>query len=467
MKKIVLFASAVVCGVLSAVVPQIGNVTLSQDRGRRVTVTYDLSGGLAAVQMDVLTNGVSIGRAHFHNAQGDVDTYVAPGTGKRIVWNPLVSWPGMRADALAVRLTARAANVPPDYLTVDLAGAMRGAVRLYASTNDLPEGVGSDLYRTSKLLLRRIPAANQVFSCLGKYPMSLSEDFWIGVFETTQEQYRRILSAEPGTFAEATAWPTRPVTGGRAGSAPQLFHKTLRGDLASATAVPDAPAESSFFGILRTKAGLAFDLPTEAQWEFACRAGSETLLPPGVESPLDIGRFAENGGLPTGWTQADAYLCGDTNGTARVGSYPANAYGLYDMLGNVWEWCLDGFADDMGLADTQTAQVDYVNRAVPSSGDRVRRGGCWRDILSGTYNGYRSYWHGGLDNAGFRCAGGGITGTTRQPSQTVSADLAALADGMAFVDADITPLERRMGTAALSPAIVFRSTPAAVVLIIR
>ena len=137
------------------------------------------------------------------------------------------------------------------------------------------------------------------------------------------------------------------------------------------------------------------------------------------------------------------------------------------MLGNVWEWCLDGFADDMGLADTQTAQVDYVNRAVPSSGDRVRRGGCWRDILSGTYNGYRSYWYGGLDNAGFRCAGGGITGTTRQPSQTVSADLAALADGMAFVDADVTPLERRMGTAALSPAIVFRSTPAAVVLIIR
>ncbi len=454
-----LWIGAVLAAGALGAAPTVTVTSVTQDAVRhRVTVNYELSED-AIVTASLASGGRTLAAPR---VWGDVQAAV-PGGARSFSWTPADA-DDCVGHAVTFTVSAWDPADPPDYLVCDLDLGTRAH---YATTNDLPEGVGSDLYRTSKLLLRRIPAANQVFSCLGKYPMSLSEDFWIGVFETTQEQYRRILSAEPGTFAEATAWPTRPVTGRRAGSAPQLFHKTLRGDLASATVVPDAPAESSFFGILRTKAGLAFDLPTEAQWEFACRAGSETLLPPGVESPLDIGRFAENGGLPTGWTQADAYLCGDTNGTARVGSYPANAYGLYDMLGNVWEWCLDGFADDMGLADTQTAQVDYVNRAVPSSGDRVRRGGCWRDILSSTYNDYRSYWHGGLDNAGFRCAGGGITGTTRQPSQTVSADLAALADGMAFVDADVTPLERRMGTAALSPAIVFRSTPAAVVLIIR
>ena len=232
--------------------------------------------------------------------------------------------------------------------------------------------------------------------------------------------------------------------------------------------MPDAPTDASFFGCLNTKTKLAFDLPTEAQWEFAARAGSSALLPAGVASPLDVGRFAANGGLPAGLTQNAAYGCGDTNGTARVGSYPPNAYGLYDMLGNVWEWCLDGYAENMGLSDVQTTQTDYVNRTIPSS-QRVRRGGCWRDdnLADLANSSYRSFWHGGLNNAGFRCAGGGITGTTRRAASTATSTLNAPLVVGAIADTEFKSLERRTGTVALSSAIAFRSTPPAFLLIIR
>ena len=426
---------------------------------RQVTVSYTVSEEVI-VTVAVSSGGKTLAAPR---VWGDVNAAVSGGA-HTFTWSPTGE---EAASAASVDFAVSAWDPvdPPDYLVCDLDLGTRA---YYATTNDLPEGVGSDLYRTSKLLLRRIPAAGQTFNCLGKYPMKLSQDFWLGVFETTQEQYRRVLSAEPGAFTEATAWPTRPVTGGLSADFPQLFHKALRGDSASATTVPDAPTDASFFGLLRAKTKLAFDLPTEAQWEVACRAGGTALLPAGVASALDVGRFAANGGLPAGLTQNAAYGCGDTNGTARVGSYPPNVYGLYDMLGNVWEWCLDGYAENMGLSDVQTTQTDYVNRTIPSS-QRVRRGGCWRDdnLADLANSSYRSFWHGGLNNAGFRCAGGGITGTTRRAASTATSTLNALATVGAVVDTVVDSLERRTGTVALSSAIAFRSTPPAFLLIIR
>ena len=326
-----------------------------------------------------------------------------PGGARSFSWTPADA-DDCVGHAVTFTVSAWDPADPPDYLVCDLDLGTRAH---YATTNDLPEGVGSDLYRTSKLLLRRIPAANQVFSCLGKYPMSLSEDFWLGIFETTQEQYRRILSAEPGTFAEATAWPTRPVTGGRAGSAPQLFHKALRGDLASATIVPDAPAESSFFGILRTKAGLAFDLPTEAQWEYACRAGTTTRYCNGtddVQPEAVLGRAGSGSSPAPGTAPADG-------GTQRVGSLAPNGFGLYDMYGNVSEWCVDCYHEDnYGQARTAGEAIDPCNWANPmtEAGDAnknntyIRRGGGWRDAAAYGRSAARWYWNSGVNSVGFR-----------------------------------------------------------------
>lgn len=394
-----LWIGAVLAAGALGAAPTVTVTSVTQDAVRhRVTVNYELSED-AIVTASLASGGRTLAAPR---VWGDVQAAV-PGGARSFSWTPADA-DDCVGHAVTFTVSAWDPADPPDYLVCDLDLGTRAH---YATTNDLPEGVGSDLYRTSKLLLRRIPAANQVFSCLGKYPMSLSEDFWIGVFETTQEQYRRILSAEPGTFAEATAWPTRPVTGGRAESAPQLFHKTLRGDLASATAVPDAPAESSFFGILRTKAGLAFDLPTEAQWEYACRAGTTTRYCNGtddVQPEAVLGRAGSGSSPAPGTAPADG-------GTQRVGSLAPNGFGLYDMYGNVSEWCVDCYHEDnYGQARTAGEAIDPCNWANPmteavdanKNNTYIRRGGGWRDAAAYGRSAARWYWNSGVNSVGFR-----------------------------------------------------------------
>lgn len=394
-----LWIGAVLAAGALGAAPTVTVTSVTQDAVRhRVTVNYELSED-AIVTASLASGGRTLAAPR---VWGDVQAAV-PGGARSFSWTPADA-DDCVGHAVTFTVSAWDPADPPDYLVCDLDLGTRAH---YATTNDLPEGVGSDLYRTSKLLLRRIPAANQVFSCLGKYPMSLSEDFWLGVFETTQEQYRRILSAEPGTFAEATAWPTRPVTGGRAESAPQLFHKALRGDLASATVVPDAPAESSFFGILRTKAGLAFDLPTEAQWEYACRAGTTTRYCNGtddVQPEAVLGRAGSGSSPAPGTAPADG-------GTQRVGSLAPNGFGLYDMYGNVSEWCVDCYHEDnYGQARTAGEAIDPCNWANPmtEAGDAnknntyIRRGGGWRDAAAYGRSAARWYWNSGVNSVGVR-----------------------------------------------------------------
>ncbi len=129
-------------------------------------------------------------------------------------------------------------------------------------------------------------------------------------------------------------------------------------------------------GKLREKTGLLFDLPTEAQWEYACRAGTSTALNSGknlISETQDVamdevGRYRYNGGA--GYSKN----CDPTYGTAKVGSYKPNAWGLYDMHGNVWEWCLDWWGEQ---TISIIAESDPVG---PNTGtDRVDRGGSWWD----------------------------------------------------------------------------------------
>ena len=123
--------------------------------------------------------------------------------------------------------------------------------------------------------------------------------------------------------------------------------------------------------------GLILSLPSEAQWEYACRAGTETA------------RYAEN-------LDAIAWY-GENSGsqTHPVASKEANAWGLYDMLGNVWEWCADAWAID-----------DQEKSRESASAHRVIRGGSWRDDARYVRAAYRDAGEASnrRSDLGFRCA---------------------------------------------------------------
>ena len=113
--------------------------------------------------------------------------------------------------------------------------------------------------------------------------------------------------------------------------------------------------------------GYRFSLPTEAQWEYACRAGTTTAYYFGDTLTKEQANF-------------------DGNKTSEVGSYPANTWGLYDMHGNVYEWCMDWYGD------YPSGSVTDPTGAVAGS-YRVLRGGDWDDVIEDCLSANRSFYH--------------------------------------------------------------------------
>ena len=256
-------------------------------------------------------------------------------------------------------------NVEPDYLVVNL---NTGAVTSSSTGPDLSD----DACRTTELWLRRIPKGSFIMGSpedeVGRdsdetqHQVTLTEDFYIGVFEITQKQYSLIYGSNPST----NKGDTRPVE--------YVSYNTIRGTVSTAgagwPAYGHAVDSGSFLGKLRAKTGKTFDLPTEAQWEYACRAGTTTALNTGKnltstdrDSAMDeAGRY--------GYNQNDG-KGGYSSSHTKVGSYLPNAWGLYDMHGNVWEWCLDWYKFDLG----SSAVTDP--KGLKSDSTRVLRGGSW------------------------------------------------------------------------------------------
>ena len=105
-------------------------------------------------------------------------------------------------------------------------------------------------------------------------------------------------------------------------------------------------------------------LPTEAQWECAARGGQQLEYPTN-DGTLDLTKANYNGDTPGVY---------NPNGhSATVGSYPANPYGLYDMGGNVWEWCQDYYGESFYTGGA----VNPINTSAGPNNKRVRRGGSW------------------------------------------------------------------------------------------
>ena len=187
--------------------------------------------------------------------------------------------------------------------------------------------------------------------------VTLTKGFWMGKYEVTQGQWKRVVGKLPGELtAEGGDGDDFPVGNVNYPEA-EAFCRELTELGRQSGDLPES---------------WEFRLPTEAQWEYACRAGTTTATAFGDKLSGNQANFQ---GKPYNGAEKGPTL----NRAAKVGSYPANAWGMHDMHGNIYEWCRDWYHRDLpGGADPDLSSVrGAMNRDGTYS--RVRRGGAWCD----------------------------------------------------------------------------------------
>lgn len=387
--KTIVVAGAMLAGSVFAAVPVIDPASISarQDGGHTVVIGYTMNPATdgdtdpAIITVDVLTNytenaevkWASIGGEHLTTLSGDVNKIVGHTADYKhnILWDPTKEGlPKLKFDAneVKVEITAWATNSPPAYWIIDLTHpADRTYDRYYPNAGQIPLGVTNVLYKTDRLVMRRIPAKGVTWrmgdsTTAGRrtiHYVTFSYDYWMAIYEFTKGQHSHVFAwgpsdksstydpgeanrALPATGRAHTNWRTMDVPASHAGSGDTLIR-----------------------GMRAKMGGLVVDLPTEAEWEFACRAGSSAAYCNG-DTASDLGKVAWYNGS----TLHD------------VGLKEPNSWGLYDMHGNAAEICLERLAtrtadpvwDPMGPA---TSNFSSGLGGSYNTQSEVVKGGSW------------------------------------------------------------------------------------------
>ena len=378
--------------------PQVTTINVVQDSSRVVRISYTLDEP-AYVTMDILTNHVSIGGQNIQNVIGDVNKLVPAGD-HTIAWYARRSWPDRRFDdpIVSVQLTASAADNPPDIMDIDLETKV---VSYYASIDFLPDGaLANDKYRTTHLVMKKVHAAGQTFtmgspsdesshrSYEDPHLVTLTKDYYLAIYETTRRQFALCGCQE----RQDVSWSIFGTDDPNQCPVGWITYNNLRGSAPTIDWPSTGSTVGGYLATIRSATGLALDLPTEAQWEFACRAGTTTALYSGKGNPDE---FSNSDVAELAW-----YYYNSDNGTSvhAVGGKPANPWGFYDMYGNVREWCLDWWGE------YGSSQVTDPTGPASGSSWRITRGGDFTKFAKVTRSAARgdSRPENGIAEFGFR-----------------------------------------------------------------
>jgi formylglycine-generating enzyme required for sulfatase activity len=311
--------------VVEAADPVVSKVRVSQRPGTHmVDIRYnvaDADGDVLWIKVEVSDDGGTTYAVPAASFSGDIPFGIRPGSGKHIVWDAGVDWGGKYSANMRFRLTAN------DTLPQNMVWIAPGTFTMGSPSNET--------HRDS----REGPQTK----------VTISRGFLMSKYEVTQAQYKAVMGTNPSHLkgdnkpVEKVSWDDAVV-----------YCAKLTGKEKAAGRLP---------------AGYEYRLPTEAEWEYGCRAGTTTAFSFGSDES-QLGEYA--------WYR-------DNSGSTShpVGQKKPNGWGLYDMHGNIWEWCQDWYGNYPGGSVTDPQG--------PGTGSyRVGHGGSWGSIARYCRSAYRS-----------------------------------------------------------------------------